>query len=509
MKVLSKKKNRNKSPKDKQKDNNISLDKNNPINKNNIMNYFVFDENENNIIGNAKEKKILNNKIIENEEKKKKNKEQRIKAHYNVNSFITSNYRPDLYSPYGIISGNKYRLKKAPDQNSRKIEEVYEECEENEIKKSEEEKDNDKEELSSSWSSNEKDELKNKKLNRYFNIEPDITVKCHTCGQVGHRKDICPKYNIKFCYRCLSSNHEDRDCDKIKCFRCNKLGHKTYNCQLKDNQLIICDRCHCVGHRKNECLIKPLEFSHKFLKYNNLYCLNCGSNKHILCPLTNRELPELFENEQDDILLDDSISLNLNNSDNDDDKSSLTPNNEEINQPKNIEIKKEKKIFNDLDNEDIKYTSFCGFCGGRHRNDECHEKIEDKFNNKFDEQRKSLGKKIIEKREKEREEEENRRYISSFERNRNNKDNKSYQKNQETKNNKKYNYRFKDKSKSIGINKIINLNEDEPSENENCYNNKNSKNKIKTSKNNNYRNYNKSKSQNKNNKNMKINTFSS
>ena len=395
----------------------------------------------------------------------------------------------------------------APDQNSRKIEEIDEECEENEIKKSEEEKDNDKEELSSSFSSNEKEELKNIKLNRYFNIEPDITVKCHTCGQVGHRKDICPNYNIKFCYRCLSSKHEDRDCDKIKCFRCNKLGHKTYNCQLKDNQLIICDRCHCVGHRKNECLIKPMEFSHKFLKYNNLYCLNCGSNKHILCPLINRELPELFENEQDNILFDDSISLNLNNSDNDDDKSSLTPNNEEINQPK--EIKKEKKIFDDLDNEDIKYTSFCGFCGGRHRNDECHEKKEDKFNNKFDEQRKSVGKKIIEKREKEKEEEENRRYISSFERNRNNKDNKSYQKNQETKNNKKFNYRFKDKSKSIGINKIINLNEDDPSENENYYNNKNSKNNNKTSKNNNYRNYNKSKSQNKNNKNMKISKFSS
>ena len=57
MKVLSKKKNRNKSPKDKEKNNNISPDKNNQISKNNIMNYFVFDENENNIIGNPKEKK--------------------------------------------------------------------------------------------------------------------------------------------------------------------------------------------------------------------------------------------------------------------------------------------------------------------------------------------------------------------------------------------------------------------------------------------------------------------
>ena len=183
-------------------------------------------------------------------------------------------------------------------------------------KKKEEEKENDKDDSSSSFSLNEKDNnedllLKNIKSNRYYNIEPDISVKCYICGQIGHRKDICPYYDIKFCYRCLSSKHEDRDCDKIKCFRCNRLGHKTFECQLKVNQLIICDSCHCIGHTKKECLIKPMEISKKFIKHNNISCIDCGSNSHVLCPLDSRELPEILE--------DEDYSWDLINSESEDD----------------------------------------------------------------------------------------------------------------------------------------------------------------------------------------------
>ena len=134
----------------------------------------------------------------------------------------------------------------APGKSLHKFEEEEENEEEEEEK--ENKKEEDKESLSPEKENNE--EIKASKLNRYYNLEQDISVKCHICGQVGHRKDVCPNYDIKFCYRCLSTSHEDRDCDQIKCFRCNKLGHKTYNSKVKDNKLFACDRFHCVGHKK-------------------------------------------------------------------------------------------------------------------------------------------------------------------------------------------------------------------------------------------------------------------
>jgi len=130
------------------------------------------------------------------------------------------------------------------------LENVTEENEEDEEKYSKKEEDKDNE-LSSIYEENENnDEIKPIKINRYYNIETDISLKCQICDQVGHRKENCPHYNIKFCYKCLSTTHDERDCNQVKCFRCNKLGHKTYICKLKENQLILCDKCQCIGHKK-------------------------------------------------------------------------------------------------------------------------------------------------------------------------------------------------------------------------------------------------------------------
>ena len=259
------KNNKSKNKKDLEKEKNLYPALNNQINENNIMDYFVFDEAENNIIINPKKEKKQNennkNNKNEKEEEEKGEKEnnplEKLKVNYNVNSFITSSYRPDLYSPYGIISGNKYKLRMAPGKSFQIIEDNESEEEENDEKEEKEsKKEEDKESLSISEKENN-DEVKKSKLNRYYNIVPYISIKCHICGQVGHRKDVCPNYDVKFCYRCLSDSHDDRDCDQVKCFRCNKLGHKTFNCQLKDNKLILCES-HCIGHKKGECLIKPL-----------------------------------------------------------------------------------------------------------------------------------------------------------------------------------------------------------------------------------------------------------
>ena len=303
------KNNKSKNQKHFDKEKNLYPALNSQINQNNIMDYFVFDEDENNIIINPKKEK--NEKEKEEKGEKENNPLEKIKINYNVNSFITSSYRPDLYSPYGIISGNKYKLRMALGKSCKIIEgneSKEEKNDEKEDKKTEKEEDK---ELSSISEKENNDEVKKNKLNRYYNIEPDISIKCYICGQVGHREDICPNYDIKFCYRCLSDSHGDRDCELIKCFRCNKLGHKTFDCQLKDNKLILCERCHCIGHTKEECLIKPLEFSQNFLKYNNLYCMNCGSKKHVFCSLVNRELPELSKEDENEIFKDNNIFINL------------------------------------------------------------------------------------------------------------------------------------------------------------------------------------------------------
>ena len=502
---------------------------NNQINQNNIIDYFVFDEDEDNIMIDSKKNK---NKINEGGEEEKNNT-QNIKVDYNVNSFITSSYRPDLYSPYGIISGNIYKLSMQPGKSSQKLEEV--EDEENEEEEKEAKKEEDKDSLSSISEKEINDEIKKVKINRYFNLEQDISIKCHICDQVGHRMDVCPFSDIKFCYKCLSSKHDDRDCNQVKCFRCHKLGHRTYNCQLKDSQLIICERCHCTGHKSNECLIKPMEFSHKFLKYNNMHCLRCGNKKHVLCSLAERELPILLNEDEDEneIFNDEELNLlnneNKNENDEDDDRSSLTPLNEELEEKDNIkeEInndnkadekkkkkKKEKKnIFEDLKNEDIKFTLFCGFCGGRHRNQDCPEPKDEKFNNKFDEQRKNMGKRIFDskRKEEEREKEERKQFIEFQKRNRERESTSKKKRNQDTKfNNKnkyknnynnnnnqnKYKNNSKDKNKYRNNSndknnyKNIPLNEDDMSENENNYNGEKRKN--------NYKNKSKNKSNNKN-----------
>ena len=374
-----------------------------------ILDYFIIgdEEDEHNVDINSdifKNPKFPEKEIEENKNNKK--------IYYNVQSFITSNFRPDIYSPLGIIGGNKYNLIKNPNKKEENEEIGSEDKLEENDEEIEEEKGEEEEKESEITEKKEVDQQKNLdnykllKSGRYYVLDDDITVKCHNCGEVGHVKDYCPYNNLKFCHRCLSLAHNDKDCKNKKCFRCNKSGHNKNECDVKDSDIMICFNCQNSGHRKNECLINPVKIDPKFIKNNGLSCFYCGSPNHLICPLSKRDNIELLKEkdvnfDQDDEDMENSISEEM---------SSDTPIEEEgeiiTKRQHNPKKKKNKQIFDDIKNEDIKFTIFCGYCGERHRNEECPLKDDPKFFNEFDSFRKNICKKILEKRQKEKEEEE-------------------------------------------------------------------------------------------------------
>ena len=343
----------------------------NKVNKKDIMEYFIFDENMKNIEENPNDKR-RNNTIEDNS--------PQIKPNYKVCTFMSSPKRPDLYCPFGYISGNKYELKI--------FQEKSKEEEEKEAKK---EEDDIIDVISvSSIDSFEEEKIsitKKVRINRYFNIETDISLKCKNCGEIGHTRKYCLNIEPIICTRCTKAGHDDKKCDKKKCFKCNKLGHVTNKCPMEDKDLIICEQCNCIGHKNNECLIRPMEISHHFLLSNNLKCFYCGSSEHILCSLNDREFYILQKEEENNIIVENNeiypvINLNEVNEDNDEQcNETIIKDNCKINEQNFID------------------TFFCGLCGDMHKKEDCINK--DKFNNKFDDIRKNYGKQIIEKRKKE------------------------------------------------------------------------------------------------------------
>ena len=394
--------------KNKYKDKNSNSNKDEKIDKKNIMDYFIIGEDENN-----DSISDISKQLEKSEEKNEDdNNDNNIKLSYKVSSFISSNYRPDLYSPLGIIGGNKYNLRKNSMKGKEKVDNEELEAEDKEEDKEIEEKEEEEEEEKESKIMDEKldnvkkelDKYKLLKLGRYYVLDNDITVKCHNCGEIGHIKDYCPYTNLKFCHRCLSHDHNDKDCKNKKCFRCNKSGHNKNECSIKESEILICFNCQNSGHRKNECLINPSKIDSRFIKNNGLSCFYCGSSNHMICPLSERENIELKkENIDFDEIEEDMISSHSQ------EISSDTPvEEEEIETKKKSKSKKKhpEEIIENIKNEDIKFTIFCSYCGETHRNEECPLKDDPKFSNEFDTFRKNICKKILERRNKENEEDQ-------------------------------------------------------------------------------------------------------
>ena len=430
--------------KNKYKDKNSNSNKDEKIDKKNIMDYFIIGEDENN-----DSISDISKQLEKSEEKNEDdNNDNNIKLSYKVSSFISSNYRPDLYSPLGIIGGNKYNLRKNSMKGKEKVDNEELEAEDKEEDKEIEEKEEEEEEEKESKIMDEKldnvkkelDKYKLLKLGRYYVLDNDITVKCHNCGEIGHIKDYCPYTNLKFCHRCLSHDHNDKDCKNKKCFRCNKSGHNKNECSIKESEILICFNCQNSGHRKNECLINPSNIDSRFIKNNGLSCFYCGSSNHMICPLSERENIELKkENIDFDEIEEDMISSHSQ------EISSDTPvEEEEIETKKKSKSKKKhpEEIIENIKNEDIKFTIFCSYCGETHRNEECPLKDDPKFSNEFDTFRKNICKKILERRNKENEEDQKfnnlfkKRKRDNSNNNRNDKmKNKNTQKNNNSNNN--------------------------------------------------------------------------
>ena len=385
--------------KNKYKDKNSNSNKDEKIDKKNIMDYFIIGEDENN-----DSISDISKQLEKSEEKNEDdNNDNNIKLSYKVSSFISSNYRPDLYSPLGIIGGNKYNLRKNSMKGKEKVDNEELEAEDKEEDKEIEEKEEEEEEEKESKIMDEKldnvkkelDKYKLLKLGRYYVLDNDITVKCHNCGEIGHIKDYCPYTNLKFCHRCLSHDHNDKDCKNKKCFRCNKSGHNKNECSIKESEILICFNCQNSGHRKNECLINPSKIDSRFIKNNGLSCFYCGSSNHMICPLSERENIELKkENIDFDEIEEDMISSHSQEI-----SSDTTIEEEEIETKKKSKSKKKhpEEIIENIKNEDIKFTIFCSYCGETHRNEECPLKDDPKFSNEFDTFRKNICKKILEK----------------------------------------------------------------------------------------------------------------
>ena len=419
------------------------------------------------------------------------------KKDYSLISFITSTKRPDLYHRYCFTSGEDYTIKLLKNQNE-KVENSKNENEENEYSDS------------NNSSSENYSTMKNKSI-RYFTFNTNITYKCFNCGEVGHMSGNCPYENIIYCLKCNKKGHEERDCTYTKCFKCNQFGHKSFQCPFKIDKLKICTRCFGIGHKNEDCLKNPIYPSNNYFNFNKCKCSFCGSNKHLVCPFSNDKLNNFKQDDnykefnQFDVEKWEENRKKIGKDDNKDNK-------DDNNSEEEGEIINDRNYFEDLDDSKIASCIFCPICAGRHTIQNCEEyKLnQDKYKNKFDEQRENFVKNLLNKNRDIRDNHNRNRDYNYNNNNREYNNNRDYNNNNKT-NNKEFkrersrekdfnNFRNKDyngnkdinkRNKDFDIfrNKDFNNRNKDFSRNENNYNDNNGRNYFESKSNNNIKGF--------------------
>jgi hypothetical protein len=137
----------------------------------------------------------------------------------------------------------------------------------------------------------------NIEASRYYSDGIDITVKCHSCGEVGHKYADCKNPVLKTpCHLCAGTEHDSNHCLNINCFRCGEFGHHSKSCVNAKNYLkhIFCSQCGSRNHDKKHCDYNHINLHNdkkidakKCISENVedslIQCISCFGYGHAMC----------------------------------------------------------------------------------------------------------------------------------------------------------------------------------------------------------------------------------
>lgn len=119
---------------------------------------------------------------------------------------------------------------------------------------------------------------------RYF--FDDISIKCHNCGQVGHRMNDCSERPRPVCHLCAGRDHEAAACPNVTCFRCGDFGHHSRSCSSRHRNAkpLICTQCGSVRHDAVNCTsYRSMNPRDNDIISPDIRCMCCHGLGHAMC----------------------------------------------------------------------------------------------------------------------------------------------------------------------------------------------------------------------------------